>query len=179
MNDYLVNYFAYGSNLCLERLKLSIPNVLFCCLAKLDNYELIFSGPVSSLWKGSPANIRPKYGSSVCGVVWRIRKDDIAYLDKQEGVSSGIYKQIFLSVNPLNTNGGFSKDIIECLSYIKVNTDTEEIGLPSPMYKNVILYGACSNSLPSHYITYLDSFKDNGHIERIDIDLPEEILFGK
>lgn len=40
--------------------------------------------------------------------------------------------------------------------------NTTGYGLPSPHYKKVLIEGAKQNGLPDEYVTYLESFPDNG-----------------
>lgn len=52
-------YFAYGSNLLSERIRLSNPSATKVGIGMLSNHLFGFAGPSSSTWKGCSATIYP------------------------------------------------------------------------------------------------------------------------
>jgi len=78
-------YFAYGSNLCGDRLRMRNKSARLVGTARLDGYRLDFT--LSSLtWRGAAADIVADEGGVVWGVVWELDEEDAASLDGQEGV---------------------------------------------------------------------------------------------
>ena len=78
-------YFAYGSNLCGDRLRMRNKSARLVGTARLDGYRLDFT--LSSLtWRGAAADIVADEGGVVWGVVWELDDEDAASLDGQEGV---------------------------------------------------------------------------------------------
>ncbi|XP_017345608.1 gamma-glutamylcyclotransferase b isoform X1 [Ictalurus punctatus] len=147
-------YFAYGSNLLKERLQLNNPSATRHCVAKLQDYKLVFGnhkGVESKRWHGGVASIEPSGRGTVWGVVWRINTAHMTHLDRQEGVRSGVYSPV--SVNVLSHG-----HILTCRTYI-MNSRVQ--ALPSPHYLKVIMMGAEQNRLPKAYQDKLKSIKTN------------------
>ncbi|KAI9520760.1 hypothetical protein NQZ68_013165 [Dissostichus eleginoides] len=100
-NDHTFLYFAYGSNLLMERLQLKNPSATVHCLARLKNYKLMFGnyqGLASDRWHGGVATIEHSPGDEVWGVVWRMSLSDLESLDSQENVTLAAYSPVELSV---------------------------------------------------------------------------------
>lgn len=76
-----VLYFAFGSNLCKERININCPSAEFQCVAKLEDYKLSFFGQ-STMWHGAGASIVPSAGACCWGAVWTISTDELAALDR-------------------------------------------------------------------------------------------------
>jgi len=74
-------YFAFGSNLCKERININCPSAEFQCVAKLEDYELSFFGH-SNMWHGAAASIVTSAGACCWGVVWSISTDELTALDR-------------------------------------------------------------------------------------------------
>ncbi|KPP70479.1 gamma-glutamylcyclotransferase-like, partial [Scleropages formosus] len=149
-------YFAFGSNLLRERLRLLNPSAEYHCTAKLQDYSLRFGhwgAQWNSRWHGGVATIEELKEAHVWGVVWKISNDDLPSLDEQEGVPSGIYRPLEVSVE---TEGGQ----LRCRTY---QLKTFECSLPSPPYKKVLCLGAHQNCLPPEYIQSLEALKTNGY----------------
>ncbi|XP_066484380.1 gamma-glutamylcyclotransferase [Tiliqua scincoides] len=150
-------YFAYGSNLLRERIRLSNPSIIFHVLGSLLGYKLAFGshlGKPSSTWHGSTATIIQSPSDEVWGVVWRMNISDLCSLDKQEGVEDGLYVPIDVDVR---TEEG---KVLKCRCYQMTDY---VYGLPSPQYKKVICMGAKQNGLPSDYRKKLDAIETNNY----------------
>ena len=81
-------YFAYGSNLSFEQMKVRCPSAEFVGLSNLRNFEFFIDDR-------GVASLRPSFGSNVRGVLWNIEDDkDWKNLDMYEGISSGFYKRL-------------------------------------------------------------------------------------
>ncbi|KZL78628.1 AIG2 family protein [Colletotrichum tofieldiae] len=84
-------YFAYGSNLWLQQMASRCPSSFYVGRAVLsDHYWQINE-------RGF-ANVIPRSGSNVHGLVYRVNADDEASLDRCEGTRSGAYSKTYKSV---------------------------------------------------------------------------------
>ncbi|XP_059169644.1 gamma-glutamylcyclotransferase-like isoform X2 [Physella acuta] len=148
-------YFSYGSNLMKERIHINNPTAEIYGVGKLTGWKLTYDVPIDyepSLWYGASATIRPGGPDDyVYGVVWKIKSEDMAYLDSQETY----YQPIDVLIEMENG------ELVKCRSY-EMHKNTSGNHLPSPHYKEIIVRGAKQNKLPEDYIRYLKSFPDNG-----------------
>ncbi|XP_006903180.1 PREDICTED: gamma-glutamylcyclotransferase [Elephantulus edwardii] len=166
-------YFAYGSNLLSERIHLQNPSATFCCVARLQDFKLDFGNPQgkeSPTWHGGIATILQSPGDEVWGVIWRINKSHLSSLDKQEGVSSGMYAVIEVTVCTQE------KKEITCRSYQMQNYDSVP---PSPQYKAVICMGAKENDLPLDYQQKLKAIEPNDFKGKLSKEIEDMIERGK
>ena len=83
-------YIAYGSNLNLPQMALRCPTAEVVGKSELKDYELLFRGGR----RGAVATVEPKEGSSVPVLLWKIRKQDEASLDRYEGYPNFYDKQM-------------------------------------------------------------------------------------
>uniref|UniRef100_A0A8C8E3Q8 Gamma-glutamylcyclotransferase b n=1 Tax=Oryzias sinensis TaxID=183150 RepID=A0A8C8E3Q8_9TELE len=150
-NNRTFLYFAYGSNLLKERLRLKNPSATVLCVARL---KLVFGnhkGLTSDRWHGGVATIEHSPGDEVWGVVWRLSTSDLESLDNQENVTLGAYSPVELSVK---TKG----QELSCRTYIM---NSCVYAPPSPQYLQVIMMGAQQNGLPMEYQDKLRSIRTN------------------
>lgn len=147
------NYFAYGSNLLKERIRLSNPSAVFETVGKLQGYKLDFSGPDNTRWHGAVATITEAIGQTLWGVIWQMDKFDIPSLDLQE---SG-YDPVEVDVMP--QGGGETQ---QCRTYI-AKVKPGDGNRPSPQYMDVVIRGAMQSKLPDEYINELKSIEHNNY----------------
>ncbi|KAL4624798.1 gamma-glutamylcyclotransferase-like [Arapaima gigas] len=150
-------YFAFGSNLLRERLRLQNPSAEFYCTGRLQGYCLNFGTGTSHLsnrWHGGVATVAEKEGCRVWGVVWKISTDNLCTLDEQEGVHCGIY-------SPLEVFVETDQGQLRCRTYQLNNFRPT---LPSPQYKEVLCLGAHQSGLPPEYIQKLEALETNGYV---------------
>ncbi|RVE62235.1 hypothetical protein OJAV_G00155050 [Oryzias javanicus] len=153
-NNHTFLYFAYGSNLLKERLRLKNPSATVLCVARLKDYKLVFGnhkGLTSDRWHGGVATIERSPGDEVWGVVWRMSTSDLESLDNQENVMLGAYSPVELSVK---TKG----EELSCRTYIM---NSCVYAPPSPQYLQVIMMGAQQNGLPKEYQDKLRAIRTN------------------
>uniref|UniRef100_H3D285 Gamma-glutamylcyclotransferase b n=2 Tax=Tetraodon nigroviridis TaxID=99883 RepID=H3D285_TETNG len=153
-NSHTFLYFAYGSNLLKERLRLQNPSAMVHCVARLKDYKLVFGnykGLASDRWHGGVATIEHSPGDEVWGVVWKMNISDLESLDDQENVMLGAYSPVELRVK---TKG----QEINCRTYIM---NSCVYAPPSPQYLQVIVMGAEQNGLPKYYQEKLRAIKTN------------------
>ena len=75
-------YFAYGSNINLDQMAHRCPDATPVGPVMLENYELLFRGMTNH---GGVATIRPKHGSYVYGLMWKLTPECEKSLDHYEG----------------------------------------------------------------------------------------------
>ncbi|XP_028317040.1 gamma-glutamylcyclotransferase a [Gouania willdenowi] len=149
-------YFAYGSNLLKERLQLKNPSAVFITTGRLKDYELNFGlwkEHVDNSWHGGVATIQYHPGAEVWGVIWSLSIENLASLDRQEGVGVGIY-------SPLDVSVETDEGTMLCRTYQMNNFHSCP---PSPQYKQVVCMGAEENSLPEEYLKWLKTIKTNDY----------------
>lgn len=126
-------------------------------------YRLDFSR-FSKKWDGSVATVVPDSKEYVWGVLWQLSMDDMASLDKQEGVrenDKGVYKAFNANIV---TSDGMN---VTCRSYMLVKQPEKQVPLPverrpSKAYKQTILNGARESNIPLDYLEELEKILDNG-----------------
>ena len=78
-------YFAYGSNLCKEQMKVRCPKSKYLEKHYFDDQKLCFCWNGLSTNPNGVANIIKETGSKVPGVIYEISKSDEDELDRKEG----------------------------------------------------------------------------------------------
>jgi cation transport regulator ChaC len=83
------HYFAYGSNMLVERLRAAnrAPSARPVSHARLDGWRLRFDK--RSTDGSGKCHLEPQPGACVHGVVYRLDENDFRTLDQAEGVGSG------------------------------------------------------------------------------------------
>lgn len=94
------------------------------------------------------------------GVVYKLKEEDIASLDKQEVGYDAI--EVEVELDPSSTDQKLST--VTCRTYVqKAEYASVGDGIPSKLYKDVIVKGAQEQKLPQDYIdSVLKAFPDNG-----------------
>ena len=77
--------FAFGSNLSEVQMRRRCPAAALVGTATLRGYRLAFAG-FSMTWQGAVATILPARGLRVPGVLYAVAPEDLARLDRFEGV---------------------------------------------------------------------------------------------
>ncbi|KAI6196734.1 hypothetical protein M3Y94_01144000 [Aphelenchoides besseyi] len=149
-------YFAFGSNLLTERIRVQIKGAQLEECGVLKNYTLKFFD-YGSRWKGAVASIEEQEDQEVHGCVWRVPNSFAAELDLQE---SG-YHRLIVPVKLYSSN-----ETITCRTY-QYSNPTRELKAPSPHYKHVIVEGAKEHELPDWYVQKLEAIEDNGYVGKV------------
>ena len=143
-------YFAYGSNLDPLQMARRCPSARVVCLATLTGHRLTFPRPCAS-WDGGVAGIEPCDGAHcVECVVYDLCDDDVAALDRYEGVAEGDYTRRQVTVT---TSDGRR---LEVLTYF-ANPHEQGPCAPSSRYLGALIRGARHHGLPSTYIAALEN----------------------
>jgi gamma-glutamylcyclotransferase len=77
-------YFAYGSNLDVDQMRMRCPTARPLVRAQLRDHRLEFTH-LSSRWGGGAADILPHPGESVWGALYAVEPADLPKLDRFEG----------------------------------------------------------------------------------------------
>ncbi|HUH70934.1 MAG TPA: poly-gamma-glutamate hydrolase family protein [Mycobacterium sp.] len=130
-------YFAYGSNLCVRQMALRCPDAADPRPAVLSDHDWLIN-------QRGVATVEPFAGSQVHGVLWQLSDDDLATLDRAEGVPVR-YRRDRLTVH---TDDGPSPAWV----YIDHRVTP---GPPRPGYLPRIIDGAVHHGLPRRWIDFL------------------------
>lgn len=143
-----VFYFAYGSNMSVERITERVLSAEKIGVAKLTGYSLKFhkvsndgSGKCDVLQTNNAENI-------VYGVLFKLHINDIEKLDYFERRGKG-YERI--SISTALETGEF------CDAETYVATNINPVLRPYSWYKEHVMRGAKSNGLPETYISALNT----------------------
>ncbi|HNV97553.1 MAG TPA: gamma-glutamylcyclotransferase [bacterium] len=136
-DDKNIFYFAYGSNMDLERMTLRCGEKNFVGFSNshLKDFKFYF-------YNRGYANIKPQKSSIVYGALYKINKNCLDGLDKAEGYPNLYQRQIVKIINPI---GNFDAQV-----YIVKNDNS--IGVPSQSYFDAVIKGAAQYGLPKNYI---------------------------
>lgn len=167
MSDKLTKfyYFAYGSNLCRQRLALSSPSLKKIAIGQLDRYALAFAHE-SKRWNGGVATVHESDNADDCvwGLIWEIDLKEKSALDDQEGVAQQVYRPLEVVIRMLNG------EHIKCRTYQLTDVGgVHQYADPSPQYHQLILEGAMENDFPEDYINMLKNVKTNNNTETTEI----------
>lgn len=125
-------YFAYGSNMDERQMLERCPQSEKQEIAELTGYEFFIN-------KRGVANIRPKKGKRVWGIIYNITEDDEEKLDKFEGVKYG-------------TNIKDNSALLNVFYYVAKETNE---GQPREEYLEKITESAEAHNFPEEYIAEL------------------------
>lgn len=142
-------YFAYGSNMSFDQMKLRCPTAMRIDVGFLAYHRLVFSrkgtyrsGAVASVERTMMAD------DIVCGVVWRLSLEDILVLDEIEDPSAYVRKTESVS---LRNNGA-----VDCEMYVAI-PDGKGL-LPDEEYLRLLIKAAIDAKLPNAYVDKLLTF---------------------
>jgi cation transport regulator ChaC len=140
-------YFAYGSNLSIDRKQLRTGQIRQSQRAVLPNYRLAFNKQARD--GGVYANLVQYEGAKVWGVIYLCSPNAIEELDRREGVMGGDYVRVPMTVN--------LDDGTKCSAqtYVAGNEFIVAEGTPTDEYLGYILTGATEHGLPKEYINSL------------------------
>jgi gamma-glutamylcyclotransferase (GGCT)/AIG2-like uncharacterized protein YtfP len=141
-------YFAYGSNMNWQQMKRRCPSAKFVCVASLKDYRFAIARH-SRLRNCGTANISANTGSEVWGIVYDVSDQDLIILDSFEDG----YRREKLFVLASND----SQSSLEVLVYIAEKEDN--VPLPNPEYKRLIVDGARYWNIPESYCSMLEQLQ--------------------
>jgi gamma-glutamylcyclotransferase (GGCT)/AIG2-like uncharacterized protein YtfP len=139
-----VDYFAYGSNMDVERLRDRCPSAVVRGTGSLAGYRLVFN-ICSSGWNCGAANVVPDPSSVVWGVVASVSDEDLRVLDRFEGHPDH-YQRVSL---PVMIGSAVSP------MWTYVAPAEHAVVLPSAAYMAVLIAAAIRHQCPAQYVTML------------------------
>lgn len=144
-------YFGYGSNTergtFLGRRRMRPLEVR---IGRLDAFELRFDLAIGKGERGV-ANVAPRNGDHVWGVLWRIDDEGARHLDLTEGVPRGFYHRLPIRVVTPEA------EEIEAFTYQSFHGRPGR--KPSRRYLGLLLAGARQHGLPEDWIARLRGFE--------------------
>ena len=145
-------YFAFGANMhdsaFRERRKM---RPLEWRPGRIEGYRLRFNLEGRPRGRAAPANIASDPEAEVWGVLYRITRKDLVWLDCTEGVPGRRYRQLWTEAKDRGGN------CMPCVTYVAEGNPTE--GRPSLRYITMLREGARAHELPEHWVQYLESVK--------------------
>jgi len=142
-----VKVFAYGSNMCSQRMRKRIPSAKSLGRAKLPNKRLVCNKRSDD---GSAKANLENTGELVWGVLYEM---DSAELNTLDNCEKG-YERINIDVQ---TDAGLSEN-----AFVYVATETANLThdhRPYEWYKKYIISGALEHKLPTSYINFLEKIE--------------------
>ena len=116
---------------------------------RLRGYRLRFNLDGHPLGKSAPANIAPDPGSEVWGVLYRMTRKDLVWLDSTEGVPGRRYRHHWVELEDIEG------EPVRAVAYIAQGNESD--GKPSLRYITLLREGARAHGLPAHYLRFLES----------------------
>ena len=128
--------FSYGSNHKAQLQERLNKEDVEPKKALLENYIRIFGGKSENWESGAVASILEKIGETCKGSYVELSPDDLSILDKYEGIESGIYKKIQVTIKDENN--------VDQIATTYIMNDSNWIAHPSMRY----LDACCMNIIP-------------------------------
>ncbi|XP_075975614.1 gamma-glutamylcyclotransferase-like [Anticarsia gemmatalis] len=156
-------YFAYGSNLLKKRIHINNASAVFVGTGQLENHQLDFV-KYSANWQGAVATIVPKENENVWGAIWKVHNDDLAALDRQEGVATKAYFAKMVDIKKPDGTTSHCRTYQHTFTPPSLGPDEKlpEDRRPSITYIDCIVKGAIECHLPGEYIEMLKTIPNNG-----------------
>ncbi|WP_290649686.1 gamma-glutamylcyclotransferase family protein [Aquisalimonas sp.] len=149
--DDHVWYFAYGANMHegVFRRRRGIEPIEWRP-GRLPGYHLRFNMEGYPKGRAAPANVERAPSAEVWGVLYRITRRDLVWLDHTEAVPVWHYKHLWAAAEDRDGNR-----VEPVVTYSARGGDRE--GRPSLRYITLLREGARAHGLPEHWVRYLDS----------------------
>ena len=142
-----VLYFAYGSNLCLRRMRARVSSAGRIGAATLSGYTLRWSKRgVDGSGKCTIA-VSPREAIGVHGVLYRLPATEKAGLDVVEGLGMG-YDEAWVTVE---TPAGRR----EATTYVAAASHVDDSLAPYTWYRDLVVAGAVEAGMPDDYVRRL------------------------
>jgi hypothetical protein len=134
-------YFAYGSNMCADQMRLRCPGSFPIGKAAVPGWRFVIN-------RAGYATVRSDAASIVHGVVWSLAAADEGPLDDYEGVAEGHYRKETVVLD------GFGPAMV-------YRAADEQHGVPLEDYLDGILRAARAAAFPVDYVAELAGWQGN------------------
>jgi AIG2-like family len=144
-------YFAYGSNMQSETLR-GRRGVPFsrAVAVRVPGWRVVFDKPPLFSVGEAFANIVQETRADALGVAFEVSDDDLAQIERSEGVMLGNYRRVELAVEALAPCGDPPRRATSLAS------DRRDATLfPSTRYMALVIAGALEHALPADYVETL------------------------
>lgn len=147
------SYFAYGSNMLLERLQVldRCPSAQAIGPACAQGFELCFAKRSTRDGSGK-ATLVPQYGQLAYGVLFAIDESERARLNAAEG--AGKHYDVVDGFQVQHLQNGSVKDVT---TYLAASAYFDPNLRPYDWYRALVLAGATQHALPDHYLHALSN----------------------
>jgi hypothetical protein len=132
-------YFAYGSNMDVEQMRIRCPASRVLGTARLGGYRFRIN-------RRGVATVVAEAGAVAWGVVWDLTREDEQTLDGYEGVPAGFYSKEVVRVDALSCLG--LSEGIRALTYVAADSRP---GVARAGYLGRIIEAALHHGLPQEY----------------------------
>ena len=141
-------YFAYGSNMQSDTLR-GRRGVTFrrALPVRAPGWRVVFDKPPLFSIGEAFANIVPEPDATALGVAFEVGADDLAQIERSEGVSFGNYRRVELAVDPLAPCDDAPASAMSLASERR-----DPSLLPSTRYMALVIAGALEHGLPAEYL---------------------------
>lgn len=140
------HYFAYGSNLHPLRLGRRTPSCRLLGVAKLAGHQLRFHKRSDIDGSGKCDVVRTgERRHTVMGAVYQIAAEELAVLDRIEGLGPGGYERITASVSLAGRS-------MPVFFYAATHTHIDSRLNPFAWYRDLVWYGAAWHGFPPGYV---------------------------
>lgn len=146
-------YFAFGANMhdSVFRDKREMAPLEWRP-GRIRGYCLRFNLEGRPKGRAAPANIVPEAGSEVWGVLYRITRRDLVWLDHTELVPGWKYHHLWTEGEDRDGNR-----VRPVVTYIADGAETD--GRPSLRYLTLLREGARAHDLPGHWVRMLEDIE--------------------
>jgi cation transport regulator ChaC len=145
-------YFAFGANMhdsaFREHRKM---RPMEWRPGRIEGYRLRFNLEGRPRGRAAPANIAPDPDAEVWGVLYKITRKDLVWLDCTEGVPGRRYRQLWTEAEDRRS------DRMLCVTYIAEGGAAD--GRPSLRYITMLREGARAHGLPEQWVRLLENVK--------------------
>ena len=142
-------YFAYGSNMAIERLRRRVPSAELISIATLPGHALSFHKPGRK--DGSGKCDAASTGNSddcVFGALYSIQASQLRALDRAEGLGDGYIRKTVIIKTPAGES-------LNAETYFATVSDARL--RPLDWYKEHVLRGARAIGLPPLYVASIEA----------------------
>jgi gamma-glutamylcyclotransferase len=149
-NDLKMLVFAYGSNMCTQRMRSRVSTARPVQIGYVSQRKLEFrKRSVDGSAKADAASTASP-NDRVWGVVYELHQHQKPVLDQHEFLGVGYDEEV---VDVVHENG-----MVRAWIYVARRSAIDPSLLPYSWYHDFMIHGACQHRLPDHYVDHLRTF---------------------